>query len=329
MVAAVTIFSCENESDNKGSFKDLSDEAKSYLRMSHGNSVATDGLNSTYRPGSPMNVSFQGLYNMAKGINNGRMAGDSSTTQSDTTIYSDPWITCGQITTSAGQDGSVTTTYDYGDGCEQGNSTYKYWMKGKYSYTYLNNYVQNGSSFKDTYSYSNSFDNYGGTYYYDNDSTVWLTNGTSNMQGESTYDTAAQTFTGNYTSDYNFTYVWNNVNYAYSGSGKSYYSTNQFVEEKNVYSYSDGDNYYKSEVIEPLVMQYDCNTNRGSLIPVDVLYYWTYVSGKEVVHYKQDGKEGAFEIDYGNGSCDNIVTVIEDGKRVDVDLSNAAIYTVD
>jgi len=329
MVAAATIFSCDNESDKKGSFNDLSAEAKNYLRMSHGNAAAQDGMNSTYRPGAPMNVSFQGLYNMAKGVNGGRVAGDSSNTQSDTTIYYDPWISCAQVTSSTAQDGSITTTYDYGDGCQEGNSTYKYWMMGKYSYTYLNNFVQNGSVFKDTYSYSSSFDNYGGKYYYDNDTSAWVSDGTSNSQGESTYDTAAQTFSGYYNSDYNFTYSWNDLTYAYSGSGKYSYSTTRYVVDKNSYSYSDGTDYYNSEVIEPLVMRYDCNRNIGGGISIDVLYYWTYASGKEVVHYKQDGKEGSFEIDYGDGSCDNVVTVIEGDKRVDVDLGNTALLAAD
>jgi len=328
MVAASTIFSCENDSDNKGSFKNLSEEAQNYLRMSRGSGAMLDAMSSGNRPGAPMNVSFQGLYNMAKGINSGRLAGDSSNTQSDTTIYSDPWISCAQITNTTNGDGSVTMTYDYGTGCWEGNSLYKYWMMGKYSYTYLDNYVQNGNVLKDSYYYNTSFDNYGGKYFYDNDSSFWLTNGTSSSHGESTYDTAAQTFSGSYSSDYSFNYVWDTINYIYSGSGKSSYSTNQFVVEKNKNSYSDGDNYYNSEVIEPLVKRYDCNSHKGGLLPVDAMYYWTYISGREVIHYKQDGKEGSFEIDYGNGTCDNIVTVIEDGKRVDVDLGNAEVFAL-
>ena len=53
---------------------------------------------------------------------------------------------------------------------------------------------------------------------------------------------------------------------------------------------------------------------------MDMMFWSTYVSGHEVIHYRQDGVEGTFEIDYGNGECDNRITILENGKIIFVDL---------
>jgi len=49
----------------------------------------------------------------------------------------------------------------------------------------------------------------------------------------------------------------------------------------------------------------------------------TYVSGKERISYRQGDKEGSFIIDYGDGECDNVIVIIENGKRIKVDLSDS------
>jgi hypothetical protein len=322
----LVVFSCDNDSNDKATTNDLSDYAKNYFKMRNSNGVAQDGFSSNIRMGDPVNMSFKGLYNNALS-SAGRIAGDSSETPpSDTTIYTDPWISCAQITTTNNNDGSITTIYDYGDGCEEGWDNYKYWMTGKYTYTYRNIYSNTGSVFKDSYYYQTSSDNYGGKYYYDNDSSIWTSNGSSTYDGESEYDTAQHTYSGNYGSNYDYTYTWNTESYAYKGTSKSSYTEKKYVVEQNSSAYNSGSNYYKTEVLAPLVMRYDCSVGSNPELWNYVDYVWTYVSGREFIRYKQGDQEGSFEIDYGNGECDNIITIIENGKRVEVDLGKQPVY---
>lgn len=46
----------------------------------------------------------------------------------------------------------------------------------------------------------------------------------------------------------------------------------------------------------------------------------TYVSGLEKITYRQDGKTGEFIIDYGNGECDNVIYILENGKRIRIEM---------
>jgi hypothetical protein len=329
IITVLVVLSCDNESNDKATVNDLSDYAKNYFKMRNTNSAAQDGFSSNIRMGDPVNMSFQGLYNNALSASGGRIAGDSSETPpSDTTIYNDPWISCAQVTTTNNNDGSTTTIYDYGNGCEEGWGSYKYWMHGKYTSTYRNIYSNTGSVFKDSYYYQSSADNYGGKYYYDHDSSSWSSDGSSVYEGESEYDTTQHTYSGNYSSNYNDVYTWNASTYAYKGISKSSYTEKKYVIESNTSEYSTGSDYYKTEVLAPLVMRYDCN--QGSGVGIELIdtanYIWTYVSGREFIRYKQGDQEGSFEIDYGNGECDNIITIIENGKRVDVDLGQQPVY---
>lgn len=331
IIASLAIFSCDNEPSSKNAtYNDLSEQAKNYFKMSRNNGASQDGLNSSLRAGSPVNLSFQGLYNQSLSASAGRIAGDTIETEpsdstiypSDTTIYYEPWVSCAEITTVQNGDGSITTTYDYGTGCEEGYGYYKYWMMGRYSFTYLNNFTQTGSTFKDSYYYKALYDNYGGGYYFDSDSSTWITNGSSDYEGESTYDSAQGTFTGYYAGNYNYDYIWNNQTYTYVGIGKYLYTQEKYIVEKNNYSYTNGSDYYKTDVLEPLVMRYDCHQNSGGGELENGIFIWTYMSGKEFIRYKQGDTEGSFEIYYGDGECDNIIVIIENGKRVEIDLGD-------
>jgi hypothetical protein len=131
MGTAFALLACEDEPTNKATVNDLSVYAKDYFKMRNSNGVAQDGFSAGMRMGNPVNMSFQGLYNQSLSMSAGRVGGDTTEIPpSDTTIYYDPWISCAQITTTSNSDGSVTTTYDYGDGCEEGGSYYKFWMMG-------------------------------------------------------------------------------------------------------------------------------------------------------------------------------------------------------
>jgi hypothetical protein len=317
IIIAFVVIACDNDPNDKAKFEELSPQAQSYFKMNRSNMVDNSvGI----RTAGPMNMSFQSLFNAAGSP--GRMAGDSSETDpSDTTIYTEPWVSCAQITTVDSPDGSVTTTYDYGDGCEEGTDFYKIWSFGKYSFTYLNSITQTNTVYKDVYHYKNVYDNFGQRFIYDADTSLWITNGNYDYEGESEYDAGNNTFSGTYAGNYQYDYTWNDQIYACEGNSKYNYTQSNFVIEKNSYSYTYGADNYKSDVLEPLVYVYQCSQGDKPTV--------TYVSGREFIRYKQGDQEGSFEIYYGDGECDNIIVIIENGKRVEVDLSDLYVIMID
>lgn len=263
----------------------------------------------------PVNQSFQGLFSQAFRPN-GRVAGDSSDMPADTTIIDDPWQSCAVITNTTNEDGSQTTIYDYGDGCEEGWGDYKYTMFGKYTSTYLNLISQNGSVFKNSYYYKSTYDNYGGIY---TGGWSFLMNGGGIYEGESEYDTATQKFSGTYSYDDETMYRYDSTDYYYKSKGTTRYSTDKYIIESSTGSYTYGDNYYKSKVLKPMIADYSCY-RQNSLVD-NFCFFFMFVEGRERIQYKDGDEEGSFEIDYGDGTCDNIVTIYENGKISVVDLS--------
>jgi hypothetical protein len=137
----------------------------------------------------------------------------------------------------------------------------------------------------------------------------------------SSYDTEQQKFSGAYSYNDTSIYVYGGTHYQYKSKGKSNYDELGWVVEENDYEYGDGTDYYRSSVVEPLVSNSSCNVFREGELVIST-YVWVAVSGREVVQYKQGDKEGTFEIDYGNGECDNIIYITENGIRVKVDLGS-------
>ena len=327
LLLSIVFTSCHDEIERAG-VDDLSDYAKNYVSMRLGGAANKSMLASNIGPSNPANESFQRIYSNFNGLSSGgRIAGDSTDSSvGDTTIIDSPWQTCAIITTVTNDDGSVTTTYDYGDGCWEGNDWYKYLMFGKYINTYKAEQSQVGTRFFDTYFYESAYDNYGGKYYYDTTSYDWVMNGHSAYSGSSEYDTAAQTYKGSYEYNDVTTYRWDTVEYAYSGIGKSYYDQKKTVQERNDYEYKSGTDFYKTKVLRPLVANYDCNPYLNSGIEFRC-WFITYVSGRERIEYRQNGESGIFEIDYGDGECDRIITITENGKIVEIDLGEDLINT--
>jgi len=314
----VLIAGCDDNDPSKSSLDELSPQVREFLtmRISSSNSLRMSG-------DAAVNESYQNLMSDVRAINGGRIAGDSAAVEPDTIIYDDPFQSCAVVTYTENEDGSITYVYDYGDGCEEGWNSYKYFMHGKYSYTQKYISSQEGSLFKYDYEYAYEYDNYGGQSYYD--TIGWYTDGYMNGTGSSQYDTASHKFSGNYTYDGIMEYGYGvEQKQRYSSKGKSHYDEREAVTLENDYEYGNDENYYSSKVTRPLVSDYTCN--QGDFLE---RYIWTYVSGREVVHYKQDGEEGSFEVDYGNGNCDNIIYIIENGERTEVDLGDAVFYCGD
>ncbi|MEM0939642.1 MAG: hypothetical protein AAGI25_07615 [Bacteroidota bacterium] len=65
---------------------------------------------------------------------------------------------------------------------------------------------------------------------------------------------------------------------------------------------------YSSQIDTPLFMDYSCiNT-------------WIFVSGVESGMYTYEGVTDSYSIDYGNGECDNIILLTENGETEEIDL---------
>lgn len=305
MAAFIGISSC-NDSENKS---ELSPAVKQYLSMRMGsNSAMAESMS------GPINQSFGSLYSSSS---NGRTK--------DTTLIDYPW-SCATVMEIDNPDGSITTIHDYGDGCEYTIGTYTYLMFGKYSSTYLNITSSVGNVLKGSYSSSYAYDNYGGRY----DNHNWLMNGFGKYSGESEYDTANQKYSGSYAYESETTYRHDSTDYFYKSKGTSWYSDQKSVLEESSSEYRYGSDYYRSEVLKPLVSDYTCYRGfladyysySGSFSSSLGCYMWmTYVKGRERIHYKNGDDEGMFEIDYGDGDCDSVVIIYENGNVKFVDLS--------
>lgn len=324
IIGAVLVTACHDDIE-VADVDELSDYAKNYVSMRLGGASAKNSLSSNFGPANPANESFQRLNANFNGLaNGGRIAGDSTDSSKpgssgDSSIVESPWQSCAVVTTVKNNDGSVTTTYDYGDGCWEGNDWYKYLMFGKFINTYKSEMSQEGTRFFDKYFYSSTYDNYGGRYYYDTIPHDWVYDGSSTYKGSSEYDTARQTYKGSYEYTDATTSRYDTVEYVYQGSGKSYYDEKKTVQERNDYEYKSGTDFYRTKVLKPLVSNYDCNPYLSESLSLKC-WFITYISGRERIEYKQGEESGLFEIDYGDGECDRIITIIENGKRVEIDL---------
>lgn len=302
-------------SDNEPGNAPLSDAAKQYLSLKLGSNRA-----SAESMSRPINQSFQGLFG-ASAVYNGRKSGDSTVNPGepgDTTIFEDPWTSCAVITEFDNEDGSHTYIQDYGEGCEEGWGDYMYFMHGKVTSTYRNQYTQVGTGFTDSYYYSTAYDNYGGNY---NGEGAWVINGGGTYAGESEYDTADFTFSGQYSYEDETTYQFDSTSYFYKGLGTTSYTNTKYVIKSNETEYSTGpDHYYKALVIFPLVSDYTCYTF-ADRVANSIGLWFVYVSGRERIEFKEGDLSGTFEIDYGDGTCDNLITIYENGNETEIDLS--------
>ena len=294
--------------------EELSEQARSFFGVRNGYSRSTQAagnsmVNQSYR------TNMKSLE--ASGISTPvTIQGDSSIT-----IDPMPWVSCAVNTQVENDDGSTTYIVDYGDGCLEGYGDYKYLMFGKYAYTWKQNESRKGSVI--TYDYYSRYrsDGHGGEYYYEKDTMRWVSNGRSVYQGQSTYDTLKQTFTGNYSWSDSSEYQYDGTIYRSRSMGKSSYDEKRSVMNYNTYEYRTGSEFYRSSVLRPLVSNNDC-MSRMAMVKTDSRMMWwpSWVSGRERIEYERDGKSGMFEIEYGDGECDFIIHIYENGKVFKVDM---------
>lgn len=304
----------ENDPVAFSDLDELSSEARSFFGMRGGAAKTMEAGGN-----SMINQSFRSTMRSVGGE-----VGISPVVTGDSSIVSDPfpWESCATNTQIENADGSTTYTTDYGTGCLEGYGDYKYLMFGKYSYNWKYKETWQGSVMSSSYYSRSRTDGYGGEYYYEKDTVKWISNGRSTYSGESKYDTVKQTFSGTYAYSDTSDYTYDGLTYRYKSTGKSSYDDKKSVTNANVYEYMTEDEFYRSTVLSPLVTDYSCMVDMP-MVKADVRMMWwpTYSKGRERIEYDRGGKSGSFEIDYGDGECDTIIFIYENGKVFRVDMS--------
>lgn len=306
-LTAFALFHC-SESEEPG-IDQLSDEARNFLMMRFSGSyrletTAANVINRSF-------TSALGPYYSGGRTVNGPNSG------SDSTLIDDPWNweTCAEVTETENEDGSITTIRDYGDGCEEGWGEFKYWMFGKLIETYRYLCTTKGTKLHSDYFYDVIYDRFGGRY---NDDYSWLMDGRGRYDGWAEWDTVNHRFSGEFTHADNIEHEFNGNAYGYSSEGSSSYSEKAWEQAAGgFYQYTEGENFYRSDILKKLVMRFDCFNEGLSMFN----FAMVYTSGIEKITYNQNGRSGEFLIDYGDGSCDSIIYVIENGRRVRINFN--------
>ncbi|MFY0601570.1 MAG: hypothetical protein JXR03_17980 [Cyclobacteriaceae bacterium] len=208
------------------------------------------------------------------------------------------------------ENGNYTWVVDFGDGCDLEGEEF---LKGKI--------VSSGTFTDNTFSDMTEYIGFGGE--------DWEMNGKESSAGTYTFGTDTTDW-----EDFSSTYEFNSAieltfteefdedstgtsseteTISWKSSGKESFDEFSFTVEsmEDSFEASTGEA-YNSTVESPLVMNFECEEE-------DV---YTFVSGIESGTYSYDGESGAFSLNYGDGSCDNIVEVTEDGETFEIDFSD-------
>jgi hypothetical protein len=213
------------------------------------------------------------------------------------------YYTCAVVTETDNPDGSHTTSYDYGTGCEEYGSL----MKGKITYIWRSQGNEYSSKVIYDHYYSFGLEMNGmSEYTFISDGNSYYTTGVREEGGS---DSAVSTglefnWSGSSTADENITMVYDSgETYSYSSSYANKWDSISFTVVQGEYEYSGSLNgvEYHYLVTKPLVTDYSCSNT------------WVPVSGIETATYTESGSTSSFSINYGNGRCDNLAVVTENG----------------
>jgi len=231
------------------------------------------------------------------------------------------YFTCATVTEYDNIDGTHTTIYDYGKGCEEYGALYK----GKITYIWRNegNDYYSKVIYTDYYAYGvemngmseYSFTSDGYSYFTTvvkedkNDSTVTISPVVFNWSGSSTGHEDITMVTDDnttyfYLSDYSN--KWDSLSYTVLVG--DYYSENESDDFNCEYHYT---------VDRPLITDYRCTDS------------WVPVSGIEIITNTENGKTSNYSVDYGSGACDNLAQMTENGITSVIDFGELYYIKVD
>jgi hypothetical protein len=226
----------------------------------------------------------------------------------DSSDYWD-WWTCAVVTEYDNGDGTYTTIYDYGDGCDEYGSM----MKGKITYIWKNEGDDYYSKvlYDHYYAYGLEMNGFS-EYYFTSDGNSYVEVDSSGVPDDSgSAPDIVFYWSGTSSGEDNITMQYDNgETYSYTAHYANRWDNSSFTVLEGDFAYiSEPAGYeYHYEVTNPLVYDYTCiNT-------------WVPVSGTETIHYADPDENYDFIIDYGNGSCDNLAMVIENGETSVVDF---------
>ena len=220
------------------------------------------------------------------------------------------FFTCATVSEYDNNDGTHTTIYDYGDGCEEFGTLYK----GKITYIWSNenNYYYSKVIYDHYYNYGVEMNGIS-EYSFTSDGNSFFSTGTKENEGDSTLSTTPVEFnwSGSSSGHEDITMV--------NDDGESYYYLSDYSNKWDSTSYTvlEGEYYYKSEsdgyeyhyiVTEPLVTNYKCTDS------------WVPVSGIETITNTENGVTHSYSLNYGTGICDNLAELIENGNASVIDF---------
>ena len=213
--------------------------------------------------------------------------------------------------------GNYTFTLDFGDGCDY----YGEFMKGKMVEvgSYSDNSFSSNVTYTDfggtdwsidgTYKFSGTWEDQTEQSGTEPEDSIWMFDATYTFEAdimqeytEYGYDEDSEVSTGEQI-----------ITVDYEAVGEEEMDENGYtVKTKNEsVSISTGDS-YTTQVDAPLHFNYTCE---GEI--------WVYVSGVESGTYTEADATVNYSIDYGDGTCDNIIVVTENGVSEEIDLGDA------
>lgn len=212
--------------------------------------------------------------------------GDSTNVVNDSICEYWDWESCAEISEYEDENGFFVTVMDYGEqGCEEWGSL----IKGKITIKWKMD--NNSSYFEEIYE---DYEAYGmtmnGSFNCSSEGEWPFYNSTGTEDDFEIISTCQENLIISYEDGETFTYV---------SSFTDKYTNDSYImlEGEFEYSSSTGEK-FTYRIIEPVVSDFQC---QNSYMPVSGIELW------------EDG-DNSYKIDYGDGQCDNIVTITEDGK---------------
>jgi len=307
MLISVVLFSCDKNEELT-----LDQSLKTFMEFKSKNMASeVGGVNNFMSVISASQFNSKSLnlagYNASEGyIDSGCLECDSTQNWS--------YFTCATVTETKNDDGTTTTVYDYGAGCDEYGSL----MKGIITYIWKNegNTYESKVIYDHFYSYGTEINGYSeNTFTSDGNSYFEFSNagsGEANVSDSTSVPLIAFNWSGTSTSEEDLTIIdESGKEYSYNSENSTKWDNSTYTVLTGVYNYiSKSENYeYHYLVSKPLITNYECSLS------------WIPVSGIETTTSIKSGKKEILEINYGDGTCDNFALVTNNGKTTKVDMS--------
>ena len=318
-LCSVNLIGCsENEvsklKDSPGSNADTRSYAMYFLGLRSNSSEIQSAMGAS-NPASPA------------GRTSGRIAPiaamDFSMIQNSVDSIPAPFVSCATITESESPDGLMTTIMDFGSGCLE---TYGYFFSGKRIFSRKVISKLDSPIITVYYDGTSVHENFGGQFFNGFDTTNWSVSGKTDFSIRYNYDYVTPSVLSYYTVSDSSRYAANSLPYNYTCLVSSESTLDKSTTTSSNYQFSfDSGDYYLSTLIEPLVLDYACGQIQYNGYGTGIPPLSNYVSGREKITYSKDGVTGSFEIQYGDGTCDSIITILENGNSFEIDLSKEMV----